>query len=115
MCNVCFHMSLVKLLSLVDFLKIYYCFYFNIEYTYTVLYLFVSIFKPDVHTLLTVACMEGEYKHLQGVDDKCIVCPENSNSTDVGALSCDCLDGYYRAENEGVDTECTGEYTIYLQ
>ena len=58
--------------------------------------------------------MEGEYKSLQG-NGECIVCPENSNSTDVGALSCDCLDGYYRAEDEGVDTECTGEYTICLQ
>ena len=55
--------------------------------------------------------MEAEYKALQGVDDKCILCPENSNSTGVGALSCDCLDGYYRAEDEGVDTDCTGEYT----
>ena len=52
--------------------------------------------------------MEGEYKSLQG-NGECIVCPENSNSTGVGALSCDCLDGYYRAEDEGVDTECTGE------
>ena len=59
--------------------------------------------------------MEGEYKHLQGVDDKCIVCPENSNSTDVGALSCDCLAGYYRAEDEEVHTECTSECTIYLK
>ena len=56
--------------------------------------------------------MEGEYKRLQDVDDECIVCPENSNSTGVGALSCDCLDGYYRAENEGVDTECTSEYIM---
>ena len=48
----------------------------------------------------------GEYKRLQG-DDECIVCPENSNSTGVGALSCDCLDGYYRVENDMVDTRCT--------
>ena len=60
--------------------------------------------------------MEGEYKNLQDVDDRCIVCPENSNSTGVGALSCDCLDGYYRAEEEeGIDTECTSKYTIYLK
>ena len=58
-------------------------------------------------TYPTVACIEGEYKSLQGVDDKCIVCPENSNSTSVGALSCDCLDGYYRVENNMVDTRCT--------
>ena len=64
-------------------------------------------------TYPTVVCMEGEYKHLQGVDDKCIVCPENSNSTHVGALSCDCLDGYYRAEDEGVDTRCTIGECIY--
>ena len=56
--------------------------------------------------------MEGEYKSLQG-NGECIVCPENSNSPDVGALSCDCLDGYYRAEREGVDTECTSKYNYY--
>ena len=61
-----------------------------------------------VYILWPVACNVGEYKRLQG-DDECIVCPENSNSTGVGTLSCDCLDGYYRAENEGVDTDCTSE------
>ena len=54
----------------------------------------------------------GEYKLLQD-DDECIVCPENSNSTGVGALSCDCLDGYYRAENDMVDTRCTIGECIY--
>ena len=54
-----------------------------------------------------VACMRGEYKSIQGNED-CVECPENSNSTQTGATSCDCISGYYRAGSENVTVKCTG-------
>ena len=55
-----------------------------------------------------VACMRGEYKSIQGNED-CVECPENSNSTQTGATSCDCVSGYYRASSENITVKCTGK------
>ena len=58
--------------------------------------------------MCTIACMEREYKSIQGNED-CVECPENSNSTQTGATSCDCISGYYRASSENITVKCTGK------
>ena len=56
---------------------------------------------------LLLACDEGKYKFTQG-NEECTECPANSNSTSPGAVSCECISGYYRASNENVTVDCTG-------
>ncbi len=57
--------------------------------------------------MLMIACEEGKYKFTQG-NEECIECPDNSNSTSPGAVSCDCISEYYRAGNENSTVKCTG-------
>ena len=63
--------------------------------------LFMIIFS------LLLACDEGKYKSTQG-NEECTECPANSNSASPGAVSCECMSGYYRANNENVIVNCTG-------
>ncbi len=55
-----------------------------------------------------LACDEGKYKFTQD-DEECIECPDNSNSTSPGAISCECISGYFRASNENITVKCTGQ------
>ena len=41
------------------------------------------------------------------VDDTCLPCPANSNSTQSGESVCPCFEGYYRAAGEPPEMECT--------
>ena len=41
------------------------------------------------------------------VDDTCLPCPANSNSTERGESVCPCFEGYYRAAGELPEMECT--------
>ena len=61
----------------------------------------------SVHFYLLLACPVGSYKHVQGNTD-CDECPDNSNTTTNGSVSCRCISGYYRAPGESVTLECTG-------
>ena len=63
--------------------------------------------------MYTIACQEGEYKSIQGNED-CVKCPENSNSTQTGATSCECIRGYYRASSENITIKCTGKLSKQL-
>ena len=58
--------------------------------------------------LYSIACVEGEYKLVQG-NEECIECPANSNSTTPGATSCECISGYYRTSSENSTVQCTGK------
>ena len=41
------------------------------------------------------------------MDDTCLPCPANSNSTQSGLSVCPCFEGYYRADGEPPEMECT--------
>ena len=41
------------------------------------------------------------------VDETCLPCPANSNSTQSGASLCPCFEGYYRAVGEPPEMACT--------
>uniref|UniRef100_A0A1X7SI22 Fibronectin type-III domain-containing protein n=1 Tax=Amphimedon queenslandica TaxID=400682 RepID=A0A1X7SI22_AMPQE len=51
-------------------------------------------------------CEEGTYKPFAG-DSDCNGCPNNSYSASPGAVSCQCLSGYYRAPHEDITVRCT--------
>uniref|UniRef100_A0AAR2JIB1 receptor protein-tyrosine kinase n=1 Tax=Pygocentrus nattereri TaxID=42514 RepID=A0AAR2JIB1_PYGNA len=52
------------------------------------------------------ACGAGQYKSSMG-PSVCRVCPMNSNTHSVGAVSCSCRPGYYRAPTDPPDTACS--------
>ncbi|XP_051895605.1 ephrin type-B receptor 2 [Pristis pectinata] len=52
------------------------------------------------------ACPLGSFKPLQG-DDVCLNCPVNSRTTNEGATSCVCRNGYYRSDSDPHDMPCT--------
>ena len=60
---------------------------------------FVISFFPS-----TEGCDPGMYL---AMDDTCLPCPANSNSTQSGASVCPCFEGYYRAAGEPAEMECT--------
>ena len=41
------------------------------------------------------------------VNYSCLLCPDNTVSSDVGVAICECLPGYFRAPNESADIGCT--------
>ena len=49
-------------------------------------------------------CDPGMYL---GLNDTCLPCPANSNSTQSGASVCPCFEGYYRAVGERPEMACT--------
>ena len=67
-----------------------------------------SYFTVVVIVWFYLACTEGYYKSL--LNSTCVPCPMNSNSDKDGADHCECIDGYYRAPNEGVGKICTGKF-----
>lgn len=52
-----------------------------------------------------VPCTKGYYKSSQ--NSTCVPCPKNTKSDIEGADHCECINGYYRAPNEGVGMICT--------
>lgn len=55
-----------------------------------------------------LACPEGSYKSVQG-NSACEDCPDNSTAVNTGQAICQCVEGFYRANNEGPEIQCTGK------
>ena len=54
-----------------------------------------------------IVCPNNTYKFDIGNDNECMSCPEMSNTNDRnGSVLCECNEGWYRSEDEGVDTMC---------
>ncbi|XP_015727895.1 ephrin type-A receptor 1 isoform X2 [Coturnix japonica] len=53
-----------------------------------------------------VACQRGFYRHSLETK-RCLKCPPNSLSNELGATSCSCNAGFYRAPSEGQNIACT--------
>ena len=49
------------------------------------------------------------------VDDTCLPCPANSNSTQSGESVCPCFEGYYRAAREPPEMACTRKSHVVLE
>ena len=49
------------------------------------------------------------------VDETCLPCPANSNSTQSGASACPCFEGYYRAAREPPEMACTRKFHVVLE
>uniref|UniRef100_A0AAR2JV80 receptor protein-tyrosine kinase n=1 Tax=Pygocentrus nattereri TaxID=42514 RepID=A0AAR2JV80_PYGNA len=60
------------------------------------------------------ACGAGQYKSSMG-PSVCRVCPMNSNTHSVGAVSCSCRPGYYRAPTDPPDTPPSAPRNIVPQ
>ena len=45
------------------------------------------------------------------VNYSCLLCPDNTVSSNVGVAICECLPGYFRAPNESADIGCTRKNT----
>ncbi len=43
---------------------------------------------------------------------KCEQCPDNTITTESGAVKCQCINGHYRATNEGPELACTSELKL---
>ncbi|XP_073732225.1 ephrin type-B receptor 2b isoform X1 [Misgurnus anguillicaudatus] len=52
------------------------------------------------------ACPSGFFKTAQG-DEKCLQCPINSRTTNDGATTCVCRNGYYRTDSDPLEMPCT--------
>ncbi|XP_062871635.1 ephrin type-B receptor 2 [Trichomycterus rosablanca] len=52
------------------------------------------------------ACPSGFFKPSQG-DQPCLQCPINSRTTNEGATSCVCRNGYYRTDSDPAQMPCT--------
>uniref|UniRef100_A0A7N6BPZ1 receptor protein-tyrosine kinase n=1 Tax=Anabas testudineus TaxID=64144 RepID=A0A7N6BPZ1_ANATE len=52
-------------------------------------------------------CQQGFFKAAAS-GDKCEPCPANTQSLKSGALSCPCMDGFYRAPNDPPNGPCSG-------
>ena len=51
--------------------------------------------------------------YFEGVSNgPCLPCPDNSESTEAGLGECPCVQGYYRAPDEGAEEACTRELLI---
>ena len=55
-------------------------------------------------------CDPGMYL---AMDDACLPCPANSNSTQSGVSVCPCFEGYYRANREPLEMNCTRKYCTH--
>ncbi|XP_062312266.1 ephrin type-B receptor 2b [Osmerus eperlanus] len=52
------------------------------------------------------ACPSGFFKPTQG-DESCMQCPINSRTTNEGATTCVCRNGYYRTDSDPFQMPCT--------
>uniref|UniRef100_G1NN07 Ephrin type-A receptor 1 n=1 Tax=Meleagris gallopavo TaxID=9103 RepID=G1NN07_MELGA len=57
-------------------------------------------------TYLFTACQRGFYRNSLETK-RCLKCPPNSLSNELGAQSCSCNAGFYRAPSEGQNIACT--------
>ena len=55
---------------------------------------------------LFAACDKGYYK--SAYNTTCVPCPENTKQDTEAATFCECKDGFFRADHEGVGVDCTG-------
>ena len=54
-----------------------------------------------------IVCPNNTYKFDIGNDNECMNCPEMSSTNGRrGSVLCECNEGWYRSEDEGVDTMC---------
>ena len=72
----------------------------------------LSTFLTDLFTSSSPpeGCDPGMYL---AVDDTCLPCPANSNSTQHGASVCPCFEGYYRAAGEPPEMNCTRKSHVF--
>ena len=54
-----------------------------------------------------VACKKGFYKSSKNTT--CVQCPLNAISNEEAADHCECENGFYRADYEGIGVDCTGK------
>ena len=76
---------------------------------------YLSAFLTELFTSLfpsSEGCDPGMYL---AVDDTCLPCPANSNSTQSGASVCPCFEGYYRAAEDPPEMECTRKSHVVLE
>ena len=72
----------------------------------------LSVFLSDLFLPSSEGCDPGMYLAL---DETCVPCPPNSNSTQSGAFVCPCFEGYYRAAREPPEMECTRKSHVVLE
>ncbi|XP_056304581.1 ephrin type-B receptor 3-like isoform X6 [Danio aesculapii] len=63
-------------------------------------------FEPAVKETQCQACSPGTFKSKQG-EGLCSPCPSNSRTSSGAASICSCRTGYYRADSDSPDSECT--------
>ncbi|XP_076879988.1 ephrin type-B receptor 3b isoform X2 [Brachyhypopomus gauderio] len=63
-------------------------------------------FEPAIKDTQCQACSPGKFKSKQG-EEACSPCPPNSGSTSVASNTCQCKNGYHRADSDSPDTPCT--------
>ena len=74
----------------------------------------LSIYLSAILTLLSLLSSEGCDPGMYIVtNDTCLPCPANSNSTQSEASVCPCFEGYYRADREPPEMNCTRKYCIH--
>lgn len=62
---------------------------------------------------LNAACPFGSFKASQG-DQQCLQCPINSRTSNEGATSCVCRNGYYRTDSDPLQMPCTSMPFSYI-
>lgn len=63
-------------------------------------------FEPNQSFTECFPCLPGSYKPKAG-NQKCLLCPQNSQSTETGADTCPCKSEFYRAELDHHTKPCT--------
>ena len=69
----------------------------------------LPFFLTCQHLPSSEGCDPGMYL---AVDETCLPCPANSNSTQSGVSVCPCFEGYYRAAEDPPEMECTRKYYV---
>ncbi len=55
-----------------------------------------------------VVCLPDTFKSNVS-NTRCLPCPANSFSNFTESTECDCIEGWYRAEKDSPETDCTGK------
>ncbi|XP_034559183.1 ephrin type-B receptor 3 [Notolabrus celidotus] len=66
----------------------------------------VAGFEPSADDMQCQACIPGTFKSKFG-EGSCSPCPSNSRTSARGANICPCQSGFYRADSDPPDSDCT--------
>ena len=69
---------------------------------------------PTLSVYLLSGLFTSVFLPSEGCDPGMYPCPANSNSTQSGAPVCPCFEGYYRADGDPPEMECTRKSYIVV-